>query len=191
LHQNTVYPSRSRYTLQWLGTEGEFVRSVPHNSDAAFKKNTELKKPSDLLLHYNYGAAAVKMWGQGIEVLQRNVNPPRPPPPEPIEMGPSKTIHDRTPVIQKREAVENVETGGGNAGAGPSGITHGAQKHDTGSGNAMAGARIEGQAQWDEDEVMIFFWGNSKASKDRHRKKLEESTRHMEQWREGVAQDSV
>jgi hypothetical protein len=38
---------------------------------------------------------------------------------------------------------------------------------------------------------MLFFWGNSKASKDRHRKKLEESTRHMEQWREGVAQDSV
>jgi hypothetical protein len=99
-------------------------------------------------LHYNYGAAAIKLWGKETQVLQDNAKYPRPPPPEPAEMGPSKTTHNRT-----------VDS--------------------------------EGQALWDEDDVMLFFWGNSKAAKERHCKKLEESTRHMEEWREGVAQDSV
>jgi hypothetical protein len=31
-------------------------------------------------------------------------------------------------------------------------------------------------AGWDEDDVMLFFWGNSKAAKERHIKKQEEST---------------
>jgi hypothetical protein len=73
-----------------------------------------------------------------------------------------------------------------------------AQKRDTdGVGNAVAGPGIEGiidsegQAQWDEDDVMLFLWGNSRASKDQHRKQLEQSTLHMEQWREGVDQVSV
>jgi hypothetical protein len=39
----------------------------------------------------------------------------------------------------------------------------------------------------DEEDMMLFLWGNFNASKDQHRKKLEENTRHMdseEQWRE-------
>jgi hypothetical protein len=172
---------------------------VPHNSDAAFKKNTHLPKPSALLLHYNYGAAAIRMWGHGIEVLRDHANPPRPPPPQPVKTGPSKTTHDRMPAIQKLDDARNAKGGGSrNATAGPSRITRSTQKRDTdgvGGGNVVAGSGsevdLDGQAQWDEDDVMLFLWGNSNASKDRHRKKLEESTRHMEQWREGVAQVSV
>jgi hypothetical protein len=62
-----------------------------------------------------------------------------------------------------------------------------------GAGNLTAGAgtlgglvESEGQVMWDEDEVMLFFWGNSQAAKERHLKKVDENTRHMEQWREGV-----
>ena len=101
----------------------------------------------------------------------------------------------------RRDTARNVKRGGGrNATAGPSRTARSAQKRDTdgvGGGNAVAGPGIEGivdsegQARWDEDDVMLFLWGNSNASKDRHRKKLEESTRHMEEWREGVTRVSV
>lgn len=174
---------------------------IPHNSDAAFKRHTDVPKPSDILLHYNYGAAAIKIWGHGTEVLRDNAKPPRPPPPKRVKMGPSTTTHDRTTAIQKRDAARNAKRGGGsNNTAGSSRTTRRAQKRDAdgvGGGNTVAGPEIEGivdsegQARWDEDDVMLFLWGNSNASKDRHRKKLEESTRHMKQWREGVAQVSV
>jgi hypothetical protein len=200
--QGTGYPRSKRYTLQWLGTRDEFDESmIPHNSDAAFKRHTHNPKPSDLLLHYNYGAAAIKRWGCGIEVLRDNAKPPRPPPPTPVKMGSSKTTHNRKAAIQKRDTARNGKRGGRrNATAGPSRITRSAQKRDTdgvGGGNAVAGSGIEGivdsegQAQWDEDDVMLFLWGNSNASKDRHRKKLEENNRHMDQWRDGVALASV
>jgi len=171
---------------------------IPRNSDAAFKIRTRVSKPSDLLLHYNYGAAAIKMWGHGKEVLQKHAKPPCPPLPKPVEMGPSRTTHDRKSTIQKHE--RNVKRGGGgNATAGPSRTTRTCRTRgrDTdvvggGNGPGIEGiVDLEAQAPWDEDDVMLFLWGNSNASKDRHRKKLEESTQHMEQWREGVAQVSV
>ena len=43
----------------------------------------------------------------------------------------------------------------------------------------------------DEDEVMLFFWGNSEAAKQRHLKKVGENTQRLEQWRDSVAQVSV
>jgi hypothetical protein len=72
--------------------------------DAAFKRNTDLPRPSELLLHYNYGAAVVKHWHCHTHLLsgrhRRNI--PRSPPAqvkhEPA--GPSRTIHDRTQAIQ-------------------------------------------------------------------------------------------
>jgi hypothetical protein len=166
---------------------------IPDNSDAAFSTQTNLPKPSDLLLHYNYGAAAVKMWGHGIDVFRDNAVAPRPPTPQTVKLGPSRSIHDRTVIIKKRKKATNPKRGGGrDPTAGPSRPTRRAHQHDTNGGNAVGGSGIEGiedsedQARWDEDDVMLFLWGNSNASKDRHRKKLEESTRHMEQWREAV-----
>ena len=169
------FPTGSRYTLQWLADQVEAVAPmVPNNSDAAFKKGTKRPKPSDLLLHYNYGAAAIKCWGHGVEVLQNRANPPRPSMPVPAPTGPSRTTHDRETVIRKLDKARDP----GGAGA----------------GSSIAGAgtvglvESEGQAIWDEDDVMLFFWGNSQAAKERHLKKVSENTRRMEQWRGGVPQ---
>ena len=143
---------------------------VPNNSDAAFKEYTKKAKPSDLLLHYNYGAAAVKRWGRGKEVLTKLANPPHPPVPGPAPAGPQRTIHDRAAAIRKR--FQGRSSGGAGAGTGGE-------------------VESEGQAMWDEDEVMLFFWGNSGAAKERHLKKVAENTRRLEQWRGGLPQVSV
>jgi hypothetical protein len=139
--ENVCYPSRGRYTLQWLVIPGVFEgHTVPNNSDAAFKKHSGRPKPSELLLHYNYGAAAVKCWGHGTEVLQNRAKP-RPTVPVPAPMGPSKTAHNRSIAIRKREAARAADDGGaGNAAAGPS------------TGELV---ESEGQATWDEDDVML------------------------------------
>ncbi|KAF8232675.1 hypothetical protein L208DRAFT_1360845 [Tricholoma matsutake] len=170
---NVVYPPSSRYTLQRLVTPDEFIEPlVPNNSDAAFKKYNRKPKPSELLLHYNYGAAAVKCWGHGKEVLQKRVMPPRPPVPLPAPTRPPRTIHDRDIAVSKRDTARAPDTAGvGNSSAG------------AGTGELV---ESEGQAMWDEDDVMLFFWGNSQAAKERSLKKVHEDTQRMEQWREGV-----
>jgi hypothetical protein len=177
-HQRSImppdvqYPTDVRYTLNWLKIPDDITLSVvPNNRDAAFKTSTSKPKPTDLLLHYNYGAAAVKLWGHGVDFLQNLSNPPCPSVPVQTETGPSGTQHDKATTIKKL---------GDAWGAGGVGV-----------GNSPVGAGEmvdpESQAQWDEDDVMLFLWGNSKASKDRSRKKKEESTQRMEQWREGVS----
>ncbi|KIL57679.1 hypothetical protein M378DRAFT_87561 [Amanita muscaria Koide BX008] len=178
ISEDVSFPSRSRYTLQWLVDPGEDVTSmIPNNSDAAFRKNTRKSKPSDLLLHYNYGAAALKCWGRGLEVLQNSANPPRPPVPVPAPTGPSRTKHDRKPVIRKLRAARD-----------PGGAVAGSSTAGAGTGESV---ESEGQAMWDEDDAILFFWGNSQAAKERHLKKIIENTRRMEQWRGGVPQVSV
>jgi len=170
--EGVCYPRGSRYTLQWLVSRGKVTSMVPNNSDAAFKKRTKKQKPSDLLLHYNYGAAAVKCWGCGTEILRNRTNPPRPLVPVPAPSGPSRTTHDRSAAIHKRDearAADGAGAGNSTGGAGMGGLVE-----------------SEGQAMWDEDEVMLFFWGNSQAAKERHLKKVNENTQRMEQWREGV-----
>ncbi|TFY76181.1 hypothetical protein EWM64_g7833 [Hericium alpestre] len=59
------YPAGKRFTLQHL------VRSTGeralHGLDAKFKKQTDAKLPSTLLLNYHYGNVAVQQWGRGWE----------------------------------------------------------------------------------------------------------------------------
>ena len=72
------YPPHKRYTLQWLEDPGPAdTNMIPNNSDATFKKATKKAKPSDLLLHYTYGAAAIRRWGRGTEILTKLATPPR------------------------------------------------------------------------------------------------------------------
>jgi hypothetical protein len=171
------YPTHSRYTLQWLNPSVYVTALIRNNSDAAFKKRTGKPKPSDLLLHYNYGAAAVKCWGRNKRVLLNRANPPRPPVPVPAPTGPWRTANDRIAALSKRDAAQAADgAGAGDARAG------------TGSGELV---ESEGQAEWDEDDVMLFFWGNTRAARERHRKKTEESTQRMEEWRKDVSQVSV
>lgn len=81
-------------------------------------------------------------------------------------MGPSTIQHDRNITAQKVSQAWDADRSrtGTSAGAGVIG----------------AGIRdmvdLEGQAQWDADDVMLFLWGNSVASKERHQKKMEERT---------------
>ena len=70
--------------------------------------------------------------------------------------------------------------GVGAGGAGTSGVTVG--------NTEMVDS--EGQAKWDEDDVMLFLWGNSKAVQDRYHKKNKESTQDVDQWRQGISQVS-
>jgi hypothetical protein len=160
---NVSYPDHERYTLQWLLNPGPFMLTViPNNVDAAFKTTSKKPKPSDLLLHYNYGAAAVKWWGHGINFFKNCTNPPRPAVPVPAPVEASRTTHDRTIAIAKRNKAWRT----------------GAESATTG---ARTGEMVEsdGQALWDEDDVMLFCWGNSRAAIERHRKKVEETTQRM------------
>ena len=145
MKKSVRYPTGSRYTLQWLEHPNEFVQPmIPNNSDAAFKKNTGLPKPSDLLLHYNYGAAAVKHWGHGIEILQNRPNLPSSCPRMPV-------LAPTGPVTSDGGMVESAS-----------------------------------QEVWDEDDVMLFFWSNSAAARERRLKKLSENTQRIEQWKGGI-----
>lgn len=178
--ESVGYPNNKRYTLQWLiDAEPSTIHyAAANNTDATFKKQIRMSKPSDLLLHYNYGAAAVKRWGRGAEVLRNRPNLPRPAVPTPAPMEPTRTQHDRSTVIQKRDAARRGDEGGsGNAAA------------RDGPGQMLDSE--EDEAGWDEDDVMLFFWGNSHAAAERHRKKQEESTHYLEQWRQTVLSISV
>ena len=165
------YPTASRYTLQWLTDPGKYIRDfIPNNLDAAFRKYTKKPKPSELLLHYNYGAAAVKNWGRGSEVLLNRAKPPRPGAPVPAQAGPSRPTHDRSIAIQKREAAQAAAN---------------LKAENRGS------TESEDLEVWDEDDVMLFFWGNSQAAKERHLKKAREKTQCMEQWRAAIPEFST
>ena len=150
---------------------------IPNNSDATFKKASKNAKPSDLLLHYTYGAAAVRRWGRGTEILTKLATPPRPQVRVPAPAGLKRTIHDKGATVRKRSKGQSTA--------------------ENGAGSSTAGAETaglvesEGQVIWDEDEVMLFFWGNSEAAKERHLKKVRENTQRLEQWRGDVAQVSV
>jgi hypothetical protein len=83
-----------------------------------------------------------------------------------VQTGLLRATHDGGAIIQTLSQPESSD------GAGD------------GSFIAGAGAGIGGlvrsessRAMWDEDEVMLFFWGNSQAAKERHRKKFGENTR--------------
>ena len=68
-------PTDSRYTLQWIITpRNQFTLDLfPNNNDATFM-NQQSPKPADVLLHYNYGAAAVKEWGENTSVLDNRLD---------------------------------------------------------------------------------------------------------------------
>ena len=165
------YPIDSRYTMQWLQTlNASTMNIVKNNSDAAFRHRCpERDRPSDVLLHYTYGAAAVKNWGRNTNVLQTLGKPPRPPKPVEAPAGPSQTIHERSATVGKLD--KSIKQGRARARAGGLVDTVGSK----------------GEATWDEDDVMLFLWGNTETAKERHRRKASEDIRRVEQWRGGVS----
>ena len=172
LDASVTYPKDARYTLHWLEPRNTYRLSrlvAPNNIDAAFRKRTRKPKPSALLLHYNYGVAAAKRWGHGAELFETHDNPARPKVLESASMGPSKTSHDRSIAIQKLESVQNTNEAG---------------TTDAADGD-QPGESTE-RTRWDTDDLVLFFWGNSPAAMERHRKKQEEKLQDLERWRQGL-----
>jgi hypothetical protein len=151
--------------MQWLVQDQARLAFVPNNRDATFKTDNGKPMPSELLLHYNYGAAAVKLWGQATEVLLDYAKPPRPPVPVAVLMAPPKKVSNRTIVCRKLAAAWAALT------------------NAIGSGSQQPVESEDQEGTWDEDDVMLFFWGNSRAAQERHLKKVDENTERMEQWR--------
>jgi hypothetical protein len=129
----------------------------PNNCDAAFKSFPK-SMPADTLLRYNYGAAAVKQWGKNTNVLNNRAGLPRPQKSKVLLVGPTRGIGDRMSTINKLARARGEPADNG-----------------------------EEHLKWDEDDVMLFFWGNSKASVERHAKKEREREQNINEWRKGVA----
>ncbi|KAJ6473663.1 hypothetical protein C8R45DRAFT_874131 [Mycena sanguinolenta] len=177
LTENIKYPDGQRYTLQWLHGSVEERAVVPNSCDATFKKHSHTLKPSPMLLHYNYGAAAVKWWGRGANShlgISNRPTIPRPSVPVPAATGPIRTKRTAAHLeasIQKRAT--------GNTGV-------------SGSGPRESEAARDGEVM-DPDEIIMFFWSQNPAALERRKREAEDRKREeeerasrMEQWRERV-----
>ncbi|KAJ7653837.1 hypothetical protein B0H17DRAFT_957194 [Mycena rosella] len=178
LPDHIKYPDGQRYTLQWLdGDSPELLAGIPNNSDATFRKYPHIPKPSLILLHYKYGAAAVKWWGHGPSShlgISNRPTMPRPSVPVPAATGPIRT--KRTP-SQVDAPIQKCATGNmGGSGSGP---------------RDSEAARDE--EVMDPDEIIMFFWSQNPAALERRKREAEDRKREeeerasrMEQWRESV-----
>lgn len=119
--------------------------------------------PSELLLCYNYGAAAVRWWGKGTERIEKSGRPniPRPSIPAPAPMGPRRTTHDRSVATGKRDVARGNTLAGGYGG-----------QNDA----------VEGGAQMDPDDVMMYLWGNNPAARQRRESAQQELSYRIKQW---------
>jgi hypothetical protein len=162
--------------LQWLEDPGPGIRTLPNNLDAAFKMQSQQPTPSALLLHYNYGATALKHWGCGLEVLKTHKHPARPKAVEPAPMGPLKLMHDQTIEIHKYEAAQNVNQGDASK------PTSGEQHRDGHEGMVES----EHNRQRDAQDLVFSLWLNAPDAKEYRRKKEEEKREDLERWRQGI-----
>ncbi|KAJ7818357.1 hypothetical protein B0H13DRAFT_2133137 [Mycena leptocephala] len=177
LAQDTKYPDGQHYTLQWLHGSAEERAVVPNNSDATFKKRSRTPKPSPMLVHYNYGAAAVKWWGHGANShlgISNRPTMPRPSVPVPAATGPIRT---KRTAAQLDASIQKQATG--NMGG-------------SGSGHRDREAAQEGEVM-DPDEIVMFFWSQNPAAVERRKREAEDQIHEeegrasrMEQWRESV-----
>jgi hypothetical protein len=161
---------RAQYSLQWLtGKNPVDLAIFPNNSDVAFKSLIK-PKPAETLLHYNYGAAAVKLWGKNSAVLGNRAGLPRPQKPVAQSLRLTRTVRDRTKTIKKltdaRSKASRVQSATNGNGAGSATL-----------------ADSEHSIQ-DEDNVMLFFWGNTRASIERHAERKCERDQSIHEWRE-------
>lgn len=115
----------------------------------------------------------MKYWGRNQAVLDNRPGLPRPQAPVTVAMGPTRSVGDRTTTIGKLAAAH------------AQGIQR--QPAGNGGGTGSAAATDSEQPVWDEDDVMLFFWGNSMPSMERHAKKEQERKENIDKWRAGTA----
>jgi hypothetical protein len=194
LRAGTQCPADERFTLQLLDdipnperTQLERTRMI--GQDAAFKSGTNLPKPSALLLHYRYGAAAVKLWGRHGHLLSsgHRENIPRPPATiAPYPSDPSTSINDRRTAIRKRE--HHADTAGkSKKQRGETRERTEERDQDDPSTRCVIVEAVDGSTGWDEDDWMLFFMTNSKAAHERRRVDEEEFSSRIKTWAGGVS----
>ncbi len=156
--------------------------------DAAFKRDTGLSKPSSLLLHYNDGAVAVRLWGQHAshfltDAFRKNI--PRPSRTVDHQSSTRPTSrHERGDVIAKRDHHRDATSGSrgaGNSAADANMSTQDRQKVQASAGN-HAVMPINGSSGWDEHDWMILFWSNTKAALERRHAIEEEFPSRINKW---------
>src|SRR5258705_13885737 len=103
----------------------------------------------------------MKLWGRGTDVIENLAK--RPPKPDPIPSGPFKEVHDRKSAIRKRKKAQAA-----------------AAKAKKRKSSAGEGSKKR-NATWDEDDIMLFFWGNSRAATNRYIEKREAKNKNFEQ----------
>ncbi|KAK0469104.1 uncharacterized protein EV420DRAFT_8520 [Desarmillaria tabescens] len=189
IEPDVSYPHQSRYTLQWIiapGSESN-LNQIPNNDDATFGSHRS-HKPADLLLHYTYGAAGVKHWGKNMNVLTQRPGISKPPKPASVPMGPTEEKHDHDNSFKKWEKRRREdEEGEGEEGTAKELRTKRlAAERNEGNTSAEMGIKSETSDIWDEDDVMLFFWGNTKVARERHAREEEERREYFEKWRSGV-----
>jgi hypothetical protein len=138
--------------LHWLVSQSKQnkVYMAPNSANGAFKNNAEEDESLAVLLHYTHSARAVNAWGHGKEVLAKLTKPPCPSQTV-AAMGPSRSINDMNLTINKQDKAQDLDrAGGGNFTA------------KTGTGRLV---KLKDDTL-DRDEVILFFWANSKATKE-------------------------
>jgi len=107
------------------------------------------------------------------DLLTDRPDVPRPLALVPAPMGPGKTANDHLRSIKKRNRVTSKEGRGSR------------KKRKTFRGARDADSDSV-QHSWDEDDVVLFFWGNSKVARERRIREEQERGRHVEEWRDAV-----
>jgi hypothetical protein len=107
----------------------------------------------------------VKRWGRNHAVLINRPGIPRPQKPEALPLGRMKRVGDRSKTTAKLAHAR---------------AKAGQVQPDEGDAVGSSAAADSGRPIMDEDEVVLFFWGNSKTSIERHAKNERERER---KWR--------
>ncbi|KAJ7505843.1 hypothetical protein B0H11DRAFT_1904416 [Mycena galericulata] len=162
LPDSVEYSTNPRYTLQWLNGDPYLQSIFTNNKDAAFKKNAgKSTLPSPLLLHYNYGVAALKWWGKGPEYLITARTRP-----SPQMVSPPKSNHDCAATTKTLEEARIL--GGADAGG------------------STEIEDIDERREADAERLVLKFYTNTPAARRRRAQETAEKQDRMTQWRSDV-----
>lgn len=119
-HELSNPPPTRRYTFQHIAAPPVFPLS---HTDIPFPGQDE--DPAPFLLHYHYGAAALKWWGRQAKLLMNRSNPYNPPPRPAPEMRPKLTKRGPKELeksLKKRKPDDSSPTDGTFSAAGTSSV---------------------------------------------------------------------
>jgi len=146
--RHQVLPTQQKNDIQWLVPLKELCILFHFSTDATFQN----RRLSRLLIFCCIAIMVVKQWGQNAEILANQPGVPRP----------------SLPVRRKITHNHNIGTKKWIAGTAQEGQLGSNKKTKTHSSMHVQDANSEMQASRDEDDVVMFFWENFKAIRERH-----------------------